>query len=231
MSITNRARATGAMVKLTRTGGVLDYGPDHSRLLLRVVRTLVHGRPVSADQVEQLIAELGLSRDDAHAFLGRVSERGPDEEIVGIVPGLSLNQTPHRFTISGRRLFTWCAADTLVLPALLGRPASIESDSPTSTTTIRLTVSPQRVEAVDPATAVVSMVVVDPDAADMSSVEALWGTFCHHIFFFAARQEAERWAAGRYNKHAIEIVSVDEAFELGQLVSSTLLTQAGGRHG
>ena len=229
MSTTNRARATEAMVKLTRTGGVLDYGPDHSRLLLRVVRTLVHGRPVAADQVEQLIAELGLSRDDAHAFLGRVSERGPDEEIVGIVPGLSLNETPHRFMVGGRRLFTWCAADTLLLPALLGRSASIESDSPTSATTIRLTAGPQRVEAVDPATAVVSMIVADPDAADLSSVEALWGTFCQHIFFFAARQEAEAWAGGRPNRNAIEIVSVDEAFELGRLVSSTLLTQAGER--
>ena len=230
MSITNRTRAIEAMVKLTRTGGVLDYGPDHSRLLLRVVRTLVHGRPVAADQVEQLIAELGLSRDDAHAFLSRVSERGPDgEEIVGIVPGLSLNETPHRFTVGGRRLFTWCAADTLVLPALLGQAASIESRSPASGSTIRLTVSPQRVEAVDPATAVVSMVVVDPDAADLSSVEALWGTFCQHIFFFAARQEAEAWAGGRPNRNAIEIVSVDEAFELGRLVSSTLLTQAGER--
>jgi alkylmercury lyase len=209
----------------------LDYGANRSRLLLRVVRTLRQGRPISADQLEQLIAEVGMTPDDARDFLDRVTERGPDEEIVGIVPGLSLNETPHRFTVSGRRLFTWCAADTLLLPALLGQPASVESASPTSGTTIRLTVSPQRVEAVDPASAVVSMVVVDPDAADMSSVEALWGTFCHHIFFFAARQEAERWAAGRYNKHAIEIVSVDEAFELGQLVSSTLLTQAGGRHG
>jgi alkylmercury lyase len=228
MRTTNRTRAMEAMVKLTRAGGVFDYGPDRSRLLLRVMRMLPQGRPVSADQLEQIIAEIGLPRDDAHEFLGQVAERGPDEEIAGIL-GLSLSETPHRFTASGTRLFTWCAADTLFLPALLGQPASIESASPVSGATIRLTVSPQRVEAVDPASAVVSMVVVDPDAADTSSVEAIWGTFCHHIFFFATRQEAEAWAAGRDNRGAIEIVSVDEAFELGQLVSSTLLTEAGER--
>jgi hypothetical protein len=42
----------------------------------------------------------------------------------------------------------------------------------------------------------VSIVVGDPDAADTNSVEAIWDTFCHHIFFFGARQEAEGWAAG-----------------------------------
>jgi hypothetical protein len=61
---------------------------------------------------------------------------------------------------------------------------------------------------------------VDPDDADMSSVEAIWGTFCHHLFFFASREEAERWAAGR---HDIEILSVEEAYELVRLVSSRFL--------
>jgi alkylmercury lyase len=52
-------------------------------------------------------------------------------------------------------------------------------------------------------------------------VEAIWGTFCHHIFFFASREEAGRWAAGRDN---IEILSVEEAYELGRLFSSRLLS-------
>jgi alkylmercury lyase len=82
-------------------------------------------------------------------------------------------------------------------------------------------VSPQGVEEVDPADAVVSMVIVDPDDADMGSVEAIWGIFCHHIFFFASREEAERWAAGRDD---IELLSVDEAYQLGRQLSSRFLT-------
>jgi alkylmercury lyase len=213
------------MANLTRPGGMFDYGPGRSRLLLRVMRTLGQGRPLPPEQVEQIIAESGIVRDDAHQVLGQVAERGPDDTLVGIL-GLSLRETPHRFTVDGRRLFTWCAADTLFLPSLLGRTASIESHSPVSPATIRLTVSPRRVEAVDPVDTVVSMVVADPDAADLQSVEALWSTFCHQIFFFGTRQEAEGWAVSRGNPDSLEIVSVDEAFKLGQLLASTLLAHA-----
>ena len=122
-------------------------------------------------------------------------------------------------------MFTWCALDTLFLPTLLDQTASIESESPVSKAKVRLTVGPRRVEAVDPPGAAVSIVQVDPDADEMNSVEAIWTAFCHHVFFFASRQGAEAWAADRANRDAIEIVSVDEAFSLGQMLSSTLLAQ------
>ena len=76
-------------------------------------------------------------------------------------------------------------------------------------------------EEVDPAGAVVSMVIIDPEDANMGSVEAIWGIFCHHIFYFASCEEAERWAAGRDD---IELLSVDEAYQLGRQLSSTFLT-------
>jgi alkylmercury lyase len=228
LSTPSRTRARDALLKLTGPGGTFDYGPDRSRLLLRVMRALGQGCPLSANQVDHFIAESGMLPDDAHAFLGEVAERGPDDTLVGVL-GLSLRETAHRVTVDGRQLFTWCAADTLFLPSLLGHMASVESESPVSQAHVRLTVSPQRVEAVDPSRAVVSIVVVAPDAADVHSVEALWGTFCRHIFFFAARQEAETWAAGRDDSSSIEIVSVDDAFELSQLVSARLLGQAGER--
>ena len=218
------------MANLTRPGGIFDYGAGRSGLLLRGMRTLARGRPLPPEQVERIIADSGIVPDDAHQFLGQVAERGPDDTLVGIL-GLSLRETPHRFTVDGRQLFTWCATDTLFLPSLLGQTASIESHSPVSPATIRLTVSTRRVEAVDPVDTVVSMVVADPAAADLQSVEALWGTFCHHLFFFGTRQEAEGWAASREDPDSLEIVSVDEAFELGQLLASTLLAHdtAGAR--
>jgi alkylmercury lyase len=190
------------------------------------MRALGQGEPVSVDQVGQMAADIGITRDVADDFLAQMAEHGPGNTIVGML-GLSLNKTGHRFTLDGRQLFTWCALDTLFLPALLGQPARVGSESPVSGARVRLTVHPGRVDAVDPAGAVVSIVVVNPDTADTSSVEAIWGTFCHHIFFFGARQEAEKWAAGRDNTDAIEILSVDDAFELGQLLSSRLLRHAG----
>ena len=218
----SNARANEMVRKLTESGGLLDYGPDLSRLLLQVVRSLANGRPVAGEQVDQIVADLGIARDEADQFLRGISERDADDSIVGIM-GLSLNDHPHRFDVNGTRMRTWCAEDTLFLPAMLKQTATIESESPLSKEKVRLTVSADEVEESDPPGAVVSMVIVDPDKADMSSAQAIWGTFCHHIFFFASREEAEQWAAGRDD---IEILSMDEGLELGKRFWSRVLPYA-----
>jgi alkylmercury lyase len=213
------ARAMEATRRLTRPGGLFDYGPDLSRLLVRVMRELARGRPLPKERVDQIIGDLGIAREGAYRFLREVAERDADGEVFGIM-GLSLNDTPHRFYVDGTRMSTWCAGDALFVPTVLDQTATVESNSPVSGEKVRLTVSPQGVEEVDPVGAVVSIVIVDPNEADTSTVEAIWGTFCHHIFFFASREEAARWAAGRDD---IEILSVDEAFELGRQLSSGFL--------
>ncbi len=215
-------RATEMARKLTESGALLDYGPDRSRLLLQILRSLAKGRPVTGEQVDQIAADIGIARDEADQFLRQMSERDTDDNIVGVM-GLSLNDHPHRFDVNGTRMRTWCAEDTLFLPAMLKQTATVESESPLTKEKIRLTVSPQRVEESNPAGAVVSIVVMDPDKADMSSAQAIWGTFCHHIFFFASREEAEQWAAGRDD---IEILSLDEGFELGKQFWSKVLAYA-----
>jgi Alkylmercury lyase len=58
---------------------------------------------------------------------------------------------------------------TEFLPALLRRTAVIESTSPLSRETVRLSVGPSGVESVSPAGAVVSMVILDPDKADLKT--------------------------------------------------------------
>ena len=202
--------------------GLLDYGPDRSRLLVRVLRSLRTGHPVSVAQVDRIVADLDIAQDEAHRFLREITERDADDNVVGIM-GLSLNDHPHRFYVNGASLSTWCAEDTLFLPSLLKKTATVESYSPISKEKVRLTVSPERVEEVSPAGAVVSIVIVDPKQEDMASVEAIWNTFCEHIHFFASREEAERWAAGRDD---IAILTVDEGFELGRQVWSKVLPYA-----
>ena len=64
--------------------------------------------------------------------------------------GLSLTPTAHRFTVAGRTLYTWCAWDTLFLPALLGQSARVESPCPITGTAVRLEVEPSGVRDVDP---------------------------------------------------------------------------------
>ena len=183
------------------------------------MRELAQGRPVSKERVDRIVADMKIDREGAYRLLGEVAERDADKNIFGTM-GLSLNDTPHRFYVNGTRMSTWCAQDTLFVPTMLDQTATVESKSPVSGEKVRLTVSPQRVEEVDPPGAVVSMVIVDPDNPNMGSVEAMWGAFCHHIFFFASREEAERWAAGRDD---IEILSMEEAHELWRPVSSRFL--------
>src|SRR6266852_2150300 len=202
--------------------GLLDYGPGRSRLLIRVMRKVADGYPVTGRQLDEIVAELGLAQEEALPFLQKITERNAEGHILGIL-GLSLNETAHRVQVNGVALSAWCAEDTLFLPAMLQRTATIESPSPISKEKVRLTVSPERVEAVSPASAVLSMVGVDPTEESMASVEAIWMTFCNHIHFFASRAEAEQWAAVKAN---ISVLTVDEGFALARQLLSRVLPYA-----
>jgi len=218
----NNERVTEIARRWNGAGNAINLSPDNSRLLIRVWRTLAKGRPVSGEQIDQMIADLGVNQDEAGEFLRGVTERDSSDSIVGIF-GLSLNDHPHRFSVNGASLTTWCAEDALFLPAMLDQTATVESYSPLSKEKVRLTLGPDGLEEVDPADAVVSIVTLDPSKVDTSSMEAIYGNFCQQIHFFASREEAERWAAEREN---IDILSVEEGYELGKLAFSELLAYA-----
>ena len=138
--------------------------------------------------------------------------------------GLSLNEDwVHRFKVDGVFLRTWCAWDTLFLPPMVGKTVVVESESPVSGETVSLVVSPEKVESSTPPGAVVSIATIDPAIHDVSSVEAIWSNFCHQVFFFPSRDEAEQWAEGKTN---IAILPVHDAYELGKQAFANLLTYA-----
>ncbi|HEV2238121.1 MAG TPA: organomercurial lyase [Ktedonobacterales bacterium] len=197
-------------------------GPGNTRLVLRIVRAVAQGRPITPAEVDGHIAALGLAHDTADRFLREVTERDAADRIIGVM-GLSQADHPHRITVAGVPLSAWCALDTLFLPALLGQPATIESPAPGTRELVRLRVTPERVEAVSPAGAAMTFVLVDLDQDAMRSVEAVWMAFCTHVHFFPSRTAAERWAAGRDD---IVVLTVDEAFALGRDVWGTLPDQA-----
>ena len=206
---------------LNQAGIPPDFVPDNSRLLIKVWRTLVNGNPVTKEQIVQISEELAISGDLANEFLRQVTERDSDDNIIGLM-GLSLNEDwAHRFNADGVPLRTWCAWDTLFLPAMVGKRVVVESESPVSGETVSLVVSPEKVESSTPPGAVVTIVTIDPALDDVSSVEAIWSNFCHQVFFFLSRAEAEQWAEGKTN---IAILSVYDAYELGKRAFSDLLT-------
>ena len=190
-------------------GNELDFGPGLSRLLVQTWKSLAKGDPVSPGEVERIARDLGVEQTEADGFLRRMSERDASDNIVGVM-GLSLNDHPHQFTIDGVALRTWCAGDILFLPAMLGGAAEIESKSPLTGEIIRLTVSPDGIVTTDPAGLALSVPAEDPGQLTTAELAAIWGTFCHHIFFFSSVDEGQRWAADRDN---IAIHPVEDAYQ------------------
>ena len=196
-----------------------DFGDDNSRLLIKMWRILGQGQPVTPEMTAKVASEVGITFETADEFLRGSTERDSDDNIIGLL-GLSLNQDwAHRLTMNGTTFRTWCAWDTLFLPAMLGETVLIESESPVSGTSVRLTVTPDEVESSTPEGAVVSIATIDPSIHDVSSVEAVWSNFCHQVYFFPSLEEASEWAEGKTN---IALLSVRDAHELGRLAFSNL---------
>jgi Alkylmercury lyase/Helix-turn-helix domain of alkylmercury lyase len=116
-------------------------GPDHKsgrQLMRTAVRLLARGEPVT---MGELAAAAGVDVVDLiDAPAGPDIEYDDEHRIIGW--GLTLVPTPHKFVVDDHRLYTWCAADTLMFPAIIGRRAQIESRCPTTDTVIRLRVDP-----------------------------------------------------------------------------------------
>jgi alkylmercury lyase len=127
--------------------------------------------------------------------------------------GLSLPSAyggPHRLTIDGRSLSAWCAWDTLFLPQLLGRTAEVETVSPNDERgSVRLIVTPDRVECVEPREA--SMSFLMPDAATVR--KDVVTSFCHFVHFFPSRRAGENWAL---HHPGTFILSIEAAHALGR---------------
>jgi alkylmercury lyase len=123
--------------------------------------------------------------------------------------GLALREMSHRFRVRGCPLFAWCAWDTLFLPPILGVRAEVESTCPVSGDAIRLIVTPYGVEAVDPASTVISF-VTPPQAGIKENVVL---NFCHYIHFFRSAEAAASWL----EKHSgTRLLTLDEAWALGR---------------
>jgi len=175
-----------------------------------LLRLLPDGEPVS---IEVLAAAAGRPVDDIRQAVASLPDVELDDHgrIVGY--GLTLRETPHRFEVDGKRLYTWCALDTLVFPTLLGRSARIDSSCHGTGTPIRITVEPTGVTSVDPETAVVS--IVGP--VEQSSVRS---AFCDHVHFFASPEAAQGWLD---DHPGMSIHPVAEAHRLGRPLVEALL--------
>lgn len=179
-------------------------------IFLPLLREIAKGNPLSR---ERLAAMLGWPLEKIAAALDQAPniEYDDDGNILGF--GLTLNETPYAFEIDGRHLYTWCALDALMFPALIGKTAHVLSKCAATGVSVSLTIVPGGVRRVVPEDTAVSLVL--PGAcADIRR------SFCCNVHFFASTSVAESWATTR---EGTLIVSVEDAFRIGQKLNQTLL--------
>jgi alkylmercury lyase len=189
---------------------------DEQRIALGIYRLLAEGEPLAptatADRLG--VAAAGVE----HALSGwPATVRDEHGRVVGY-GGLGLGETAHRFEVDGRRLYGWCAWDTLFLPELLGASAHVSSTCPASGAAIALHVSPAGVDSAAPQSTVVSMVVpAEPFGDDVIE------RFCSHVRFFSSAQAAAPLLAEEGGAFTL---ALSEAFELGRLANHIVFPYA-----
>ena len=184
---------------------------DSRRAAIMIYRLLARGAPVDPAEVA---AAAGLTRERTDELLagwpGVFFEEGREEgRITGFWGLTCLPISSHLIKIGGRTLHTWCAWDTLFIPAILGVTAEVETTCPVTGEVIRLTVSPEGVERLAPEGAVMSMLEPPEDI-----MEDIVSKFCHHVFFFRDEKAGAEWTEARAGTR---LMSLHDGFELGRL--------------
>ena len=194
-------------------------GCDDAQLACALLRELAHGKPVSPTTLAA-VADRG-EQQTTEALARWPNVRRDEQGRVDAFGGLSLRPTKHRFEVGGRQLYTWCAWDTLFLPALLDEPARVKSICPATGADIRLTVVPDRVLASQPQNVRVSF----PPAGQASTTDIV-ESFCCHVHFLAGEDAATEWLSRSPGTFALDI---DGAFELGRLATRAFYVADGCR--
>jgi alkylmercury lyase len=170
---------------------------------------LARSKPASPEEIAAISAK---SPEEVRAALDRFPSAEWDEQgrVAGL--GLTLQLTPHLLELEGRTLFAWCALDALLFPILLGRPASIESPCRGTGELVHIEVTSVGIGAVEPPSAVVSIVA----ARDLATFRRV---SCNSAHFFSSPEAASCWL----EKHPEAcILSVEDTFRLGRLIAEGL---------
>ncbi|MCI0666689.1 MAG: alkylmercury lyase MerB [Methylococcaceae bacterium] len=184
---------------------------SEQKVSIQIYRLLGKGSPVT----RQMLAEsLEMPIETIHKLLNRWWGIHFDDRnrIVGYW-GLTLEPTRHRFEVDDKRLYAWCAWDTLFLPEILQTRARVESECATTRTKIRLTLSPERVEQFQPGNAAISFMT--PEAARVQ--ENVVTHFCHFVHFFESEDAGLAWT-GRHSGSFL--LTIDQAHRLGRKINA-----------
>lgn len=180
---------------------------------IKILQLLAGGNPVSH---QQLADSLQLPIEAIIEILGRWWGVYYDEQgrITGYW-GLTVSPTQHRVQLNGRTLYTWCAWDTLFLPALLHRTVQVESRCAQTNNRVQLTLGPEGPQNIQPADAVMSFLV--PKSHDVK--DDIVAHFCHFVYFFESVDAGLAWTKQRPDTF---LLSIDDAYKLGKMINASL---------
>lgn len=182
------------------------FSSVEQRVALTLYRLLGEGGPVQC-------ADLAQASEIATSETEEMLARWPDVHwdsagnILGY-GGLTIAETKHAMQLGQSTRYTWCAWDTLFIPALLGVTANIESVCPGTGERVALTVRPDGVEIRGEPPSV-SLVAPHPQKA----ADDIVGQFCCHVHFFASERAGSEWVG----KHpGTLLATLDQAWQLGR---------------
>ncbi|QBD80871.1 organomercurial lyase MerB [Ktedonosporobacter rubrisoli] len=181
----------------------------YAALCRQLMLLLADGQPVSRAQLARAMRWSLAEVESALKAIAKI-EYNAKGDIIGAV--LSLEPTPHHISIRGHALYTWCALDTLFYPVVLQERAYVESACPVTHELVRLSVTPEKLEQLEPAGAYISLVL--PEAAAVRC--DIRGNLCNHIYFFSSKQAASTWQVAHPD---IVILPIEEAYAIGQRVA------------
>ena len=180
------------------------------RIGLAAYRLLARGRPVSTQEIARAAgADAEMVRAAVDATSRAAAEWDDQGRIVGYA-GLTLLPTRHRITVDGQTLYTWCAFDSLFVPEILAKAVRVASACPSTGAEIRLAIAPDRLDRVEPQTAVVSFVTPDKARCEAD----IRGAFCQHVNFFSTSEAATAWQSDHGDA---SVFTMEQAFELAAL--------------
>lgn len=199
------------------TAALPALGATERRLALATYAQLSAGLPATADAVARRV---GLPETEVANQLARLPTARHDAGAVVAFLGLQLAPTVHRIRFAGPEVATWCAWDTLFLPALVGRTAAITSRCPVTGTAITLELDPvSGIADLAPATARLTFL-----AAPAPYAGNLVASFCRFVHFVADEHAADAFLAKAAGNDGERLVTLrlEDGLELGRRTNARI---------
>lgn len=162
--------------------------------------------PIAMRDFAELVAR---DKEEVLKLVQSKGEINANGDLVALL-GLSIVPTKHELVMAGRKFYTWCAADSLIFPAILDEDAVIHSKDPINDENIEIKISGDQLVEVTPEGAMISWI----DEIDEDDIRC---SMCNRVHFFASHETAASW---HENNQDARILPVVDYYTLGVEVNN-----------